>query len=405
MKRLRATTVAAAFAAASLALFAPSAQAYSTQGHHARIGSDGFGHSATSLAKAGRVGFGHPHLGKSKTLSDKVVLPFSIALAGNHVYYSEGFGSTINKLTAYGAPKVLATGPQGDGDVAGLDVAAGGRTMAFTSSNGDHSTTTLTIRTMGKRDVVADISGYEAAHNPDGRIKYGILAGGNPCAVQILSQLSETGSATYKGLVDSHPYAVTRIPGGWAVADAGANAIFKVSNTGKVSTLSVIPAQKVTLTQKMVDGLAASMGSPPGSLNCIVGVTYGFEAVPTDVETGWLGKLYVSTLPGGPEDPSLGARGSVYAVSPWGGWSYRVATGFLGATDLAVAQDGSIYVTEFFGGKIAKIRHGHVTTAAKANAPLSLEVRGNYLYVGNAGDVDFETGQVLSPGSIQKIRR
>lgn len=402
MKRLSVTTVAAAFAAASLALVA--APGASAQGHHARFGSHGIGHSATSLAKAGKLGFGHPSLGKGKTLTDKAIMPFSIAVAGNHVYYSEGMGSTINKLTAYGMPRVLATGPQ-DGDVAGLDVVAGGRTIAFTSSNGDHSTTTLTIRTKGKRDVVADISGYEAAHNPDGRTTYGILAGGNACAEQILSQLSETGTATYKGLVDSHPYAVTRIPGGWAVADAGANAIFRVSNTGKVSTIAVIPAQKITLTQKMVDGLAASMGAPSGSLDCIVGVTYGFEAVPTDVETGWLGRLVVSTLPGGPEDPSLGARGSVYAVSPWGGWPYRVATGFLGATDLAVAPDGSIYVTEFFGGTIAKIRHGQVTSAVKAKAPLSIEARGRYLYVGNAGDVDFETGQVLSPGSIQKIRR
>ncbi len=44
--------------------------------------------------------------------------------------------------------------------------------------------------------------------------------------------------------------------------------------------------------------------------DCVVGVTYAFEPVPTDVEVGKDGYLYVTTLPGGPESPALGARGS-----------------------------------------------------------------------------------------------
>ena len=52
---------------------------------------------------------------------------------------------------------------------------------------------------------------------------------------------------------------------------------------------------------------------------CVVGEEYAFEPVPTDVEFGPDGWLYVSSLPGGPEDASLGARGAVFRVNPWTG--------------------------------------------------------------------------------------
>ena len=128
----------------------------------------------------------------------------------------------------------------------------------------------------------------------------------------------------------------TRMPsptsgdGAWAVADAGGNDILRVDRRGQVSTIAVLPRQPVTLTAEQVAG----MGAPA----CLAGATYAFEPVPTDVERGEHGKLWVSTLPGGPEDPSLGARGSVYTVNPWKHSTQRVATGFLGATDLALGR-------------------------------------------------------------------
>ena len=60
-------------------------------------------------------------------------------------------------------------------------------------------TLTGPIPSNGRPDVVADLAQYEAVHNPDGDVTYGIVANGNPCAEAILGQLSE-GPATYTGI-------------------------------------------------------------------------------------------------------------------------------------------------------------------------------------------------------------
>jgi uncharacterized repeat protein (TIGR03803 family) len=108
--------------------------------------------------------------------------------------------------------------------------------------------------------------------------------------------------------------------------------------------------------------------------------------VPTDVEVGPGGQLYVTTLPGGQEDPSAGARGSVYRVNPATGMSTRLATGFASPTNLAVAGDGTVYVAELFGGTISKLtRQGVSSTFKELGAPLAVEVRGGFLYAATAG--------------------
>ena len=103
--------------------------------------------------------------------------------------------------------------------------------------------------------------------------------------------------------------------------------------------------------------------------------------MPTDVEVGPNGTFWVSTLPGGPEDPSVGARGSVYLVNPATGSSSRLATGFAAATNIGVAEDGTTYVAELFGGKISKVtRNGAVSTFTTVGTPLSVEIHGAFVY-------------------------
>jgi sugar lactone lactonase YvrE len=106
---------------------------------------------------------------------------------------------------------------------------------------------------------------------------------------------------------------------------------------------------------------------------CVVGGKFVAEPVPTDVEVGPRGKLYVSTLPGGPEDPSFGARGSVYEVNPWNGRWKQVATGFAGATNLAVTPWGTIYVSELFGNQISKVVGNHGVPLVSVPSPAGLE--------------------------------
>ena len=119
--------------------------------------------------------------------------------------------------------------------------------------------------------------------------------------------------------------------------------------------------------------------------------------MPTDVERGGNGSLWVTTLPGGPEDPSLGARGSVYRISKHGAVS-RVATGFLGATNLALYK-GRVYVAELFAGKITKFGKGGRFTVANVSAPASVEATRKHLFVGTLA-----TGP-SSPGRIIRMPR
>lgn len=332
-----------------------------------------------------------------KVLNHKVIAPFGMAISGGDVWYTDGFVGTVNRISGR-TDKVVTRGPQSE--VAGIDVIDGGRTFAFTSSNEDHSATSLTIRSNGRHDVVADLSKYEKRFNPDKRNTYGVVAGGKSCAPGQLDTffMKNFGvPAKYKAQVDSHPYAVAYLgDGAWAVADAGGNDILRVDRRGHVSTIAVLPPQPLKLSAAHV----AAVGAP----SCLVGATYNFEPVPTDVKRGRDGRLWVSTLPGGPEDPRLGARGSVYTVNPWHHSATRVATGFLGATNLALGHDGSVYVAELFGNKVTRLHHGRTSTVLRTDRPLSIEVHGDWLYVGTLADIAFGPGGpvVKSPGSITR---
>lgn len=334
---------------------------------------------------------------RGHTLTNEVLAPFQLAVSNKGVYIADGIKNNLSLLKKNGKLSLVAQGT--GGEVAGVDVSRNGKSIAWTSttsptSPGETLQSSLTIRTQGKKDVVADLARYERNHNPDGHVTYGAIAGSNACADAALGQISG-GPARYKGMVDSHPYAVAAWGDSWIVADAAGNDLLKVDAKGRVSTLAVLPRQTVKLTKAM----AAALGAP----DCVVGVTYAFESVPTDVEVDYRGNLVVSTLPGGPEDPSLGARGSVYTVNARTGSAHRLATGFLGATNVAIGPDG-VYVAELFAGKVTKVKwNGAKKTFAKVANPLSLEVRGGWLYAGTMAAMDMETGQVSGPGSVKRF--
>lgn len=346
-----------------------------------------------------------------KTLSDFALAPFNLAINHNKVYVADGFLNTVGVIGQ--APLVTAD----SGDVAGIDLTPDGKTMAWTWSNDDHTDTRLTIRTRGKADVVAQIAAVEAAQNPDKVNTYGVLdygagatASKKACVNAVFEGMGgEEGQAppvTYQGLVDSHPYSVVRADNRWIVADAGANNLWSITDKGVVSNLTVLPPQPLTFTAEMANALGDMFGAPPGATACLEGVTYAFEPVPTDVEVARDGSLWVSVLPGGVESPIFGANGAVYKVNAKTGKATLVTKGFLGATNLAVAPEGTVYVAELFGGKVSKIgRNGAISTVANLPGALSVEVHGGFLYVGTMADFDFETGTINAPGSIVKLKR
>jgi hypothetical protein len=334
----------------------------------------------------------HPggHTPTVTVLSTAVAAPFQLTAGNGSIVVADGGLSTVSRLTRGGGLVTLATGPQ-PGETSGAALNNRGD-LAYVSLNYATSATALTVKPKHGAVRTVDLRGFEERRNPDARISYGIDHP-TPCQEEAFAPL---GGARYAGLVDSHPYAVAALPdGAWLVADAGGNDILKVDRRGNISVVAVLPRQATTIT---VSG-AAALGLP----DCVVGAVYNFEPVPTDVELAPGGKLVVSLLPGGPEDPSLGARGAVVSVDLHSGRIRTLATGFAGATNVAVADRGRIFVSELFGGKISVIEHGRVRPYVSLASPIGLVYVNGTLFAGTLAPTDDE-GNPTGNGSIVAIR-
>ena len=136
----------------------------------------------------------------------------------------------------------------------------------------------------GKLHPIANISAYEAAHDPDG-----------------------------EG-VDSNPYSVLALKNQILVADAAGDDILSVKN-GQVSLWATLPE-------------------------------YGpdFDAVPTTLTRGPHGAIYVGEL-----HSELQHKARVWQYDRMG-HRLRSWTGFTTVTGVARGGDGSLYVSELFGG-------------------------------------------------------
>jgi hypothetical protein len=223
----------------------------------------------------------------------------------------------------------------------------------------------------GSPHVIANTGKFEKNENPDGKVVYGFKGISDKCAAKLPKQI---GPANYTGIVDSHPYATEQTDTTTYLADAAGNDILSISPTGVISTVAVLPATKV----KISAGAAEANGLP----NCTVGHAYKFEPVPTDVELGPDGNLYVSSLPGGPEDGSTGPQGRVYKVNPNTGKVTLVAAGFISTVDLAVTDNGDIYVAQLFTGVVSRIKagSGKVKDFMKLSMPGAIEWTPDFLY-------------------------
>lgn len=320
------------------------------------------GLSASLLLTVGTVAQAHPKPAPTPDIkSAALAAPFNLEVDRHSVLVADGGLNLVGRLKADGTIGTIAADQPGASGVA----TAGGR-IAFTTTVSnpetfENSASGLNIWGWEKK-VYADTHAFETKYNPDRKLSYGVK---NPsqCVTDTLTAMQFP--VSYTGGIDSHAYSVAAVPGGWAVADAGANAVFLVSNSGRIRTLAVLPAQPFTFDAAAVAGL--------GLPDCFLGVTYAFESVPTDVEFGRDGFLYVTTLPGGPETPALGARGKLYRVNPWTGRATVVASGFLGATNLAIGKHGEFYVSEFFGGTITKVQRGRTSTFASLPGVVAVE--------------------------------
>ena len=129
--------------------------------------------------------------------------------------------------------------------------------------------------------------------------------------------------------IDSNPYALLTLPGRHIVVDAGGNSLLKIRRSdGRISTLATFP-------KRMVPG-------PNGSL-------VRMDPVPTSVDQGPDRAYYVGELTGFPF-PKYGAR--VYKVR-YGHELGIYARRFTNIIDVAWGPDGSLYVLEMFKNSLA----------------------------------------------------
>ena len=306
------------------------------------------------------------HKAKPTTVSvvaRHLVGPLSVAQAPDGTrYWTDDFAGVLYKQAPGAtAPTVIYKSkhhaPEG--------VSADGNQLRFTTgSDNNKGGQVWTLDATGQPKLIADTYAYEKSANPDGKVKYGFLHTPKSCLAQVPKQVP----AFYKGHKETHPYATAVAHGITYVADAGANDVIAISPTGVVSTVAVIKPAKVKVTKS----LAKAFGLP----GCTLGKKYALESVPTDVEVGPDGFLYVTSLPGGPESDELGLNGRVIKVNPTTGKTETVVSGLLSPTGVAVASNGDMYVAQLFRGVISKVRAGShkVRTYLKVNAPAAVEV-------------------------------
>ncbi len=307
-------------------------------------------------------------------LTGRLVGPLHVS-AGRHgsVTVSESFAGRLTRVDSAGNQKVLYETP--DWNVAG-NAQRNGKTYVLESQGAGPDPAELAghvriIDEDGHQRTLGDFAALETEDNADGTTRYGFRDLPDGCAAQLPANMP----ASYKGEVDSHPYAIAVTERTFYVADAGANSVVSVdARSGKTETVAVLPPRPYKITPEA----AASNGLP----DCVVGTTYDFEAVPTDVAVGPDGWLYVTSLPGGPEDPALGPRGAIFKVNPDDAEVKLVAEDIMSPTGLVLDDNGDMYVASLFGEGVLRIDpdSGEQTVVLAAGFTADVDLRGHILY-------------------------
>lgn len=224
----------------------------------------------------------------------------------------------------------------------------------------------------GKPVGVANLIAYELAHNPDGQ---------DQSADDALS----------------NPYAVLRMAGRTLVADAGANDVLSVSDSGKVTTFFA----PRTINTGHCKGAPNNDPQHPGC-----------DPVPTGLAMGPDGYVYVSGL--GALAPNA-AR--VWKLNPRTGKVVRTIGNLSTINGVAVGPDGSVYASNLlYGapkgnpgpgfdptnvGRVVRIKPDGSRTYAHVTLPGGLTWHGGKLYAASwilAADVGLpaSAGQVVT---------
>ena len=332
--------------------------------------------------------------GEAEELAGGLAMPLSLAVAEDGtVYFSENFPAgegdvpNLNAVVPGGEVELVYADEQMR-EVGAVSVTGDVVTFATTALGGPPSAHVYQLDTSDPAAEPVDranLWSMEEQVNPDGRQTYGLKGLSKSCKATIRKKKRLRPFLPYRGIVESHPYA-TYVDGERIfVADAAANAIFVVEGE-TVDTLAVLPATKITVRKK----IRKATGLP----KCAQGKTLRVEGVPTDVEMGPDGNLYVTSLPGGPEIPAMGANGAIYRIAPGTGAITRMSSGLVSPTGLAIGPDGTAYISMLFAQQILAVPFGGEPSvfAEVAGGPGDVEIADGYLYATEAGMLS-ETGE------------
>lgn len=357
------------------------------------------------------------------TVAEGLAGPLALALGDRHeLFVTQNFLGALSKIDRRGRVSTVAQMPPGEptpegssNEIAGVDV-SGSSTFHIETDYLAGFSHIVKTTARGKRTVVSrDFLAHEAKTNADGRVKYGFVGLKGQCASDLAALETQIGQRLvrqYRGEDFSHAYQLDVTRHGTYVADAGANALLKVSpKSGKISTVAVLPPVKVTAGPELMGVLNATLAGMPQlpvgttAPDCLLGKTFVGEPVPTDVEMGRDGQLYVTTL-AGVAGESL-PLSHVYKVDPRRGKIRTVAAGLHGTTGVAVASNGTVFAAEMFGGKVSVIKKGShkATTLFPADSPGDVEVKGNTVYATTGVFDQSGNGKVVTVEYRQRGRR
>ena len=323
------------------------------------------------------------------TVADGLVSPLSLAVGDDGtVYVSQNFASVLTKV-APGGDATPIYADEAQREVGGVSVS--GDVVTFTTT-GHHDSRVYTLTPNGDgydQAEIADTWAYEKAHNPDGGRTYGIGGLSASCKRAIPKDIRPFVVA-YHGIKDSHPYSTAIAGDTTYVGDAAGNDVLAVTPTG-ISTVALLPAVKVKVSKQLRKGMHLP--------KCTQGKTFKGEPVPTDVEVGPDGNLYVTTLGGG-----LGESmpvGAVYQIVPGTGAVTEMASGLMSPVGIAIEPDGTSYVSLLFPGVIMKQPLGGAPEVfASVPFPGGIEVQDGAVYATEADLSNPGDGSVPPAGKV-----
>ena len=167
------------------------------------------------------------------TLTDKVVAPLQLSVSKSSASSWATPGQPARCRSSRGGQREdRRDGPQ-PGEISGVDVNRHGD-IAYTSLNYTTHQTGLKIPRKGQRPVRRPVRVREEVQPGPGN-HYGTTS--TTVRTDFLKS-ADCPPVSYTGMVDSHPYAVAAVRGGWVVADAAGNDLLFVDSRAATSRCS-----------------------------------------------------------------------------------------------------------------------------------------------------------------------